>query len=79
MVTPSEYQKHLLFIIQGHLVSSSHSCNLLQWVEGEKSYHSSLDKIQLIEILERINSTLEMKQKRVKEVTESLKKTDAPK
>ena len=79
MPTPTEYQKHLLFIIEGQLVSSSQSSGLLQWLEGKKSYHSPLDKIQLIDILERISSTLEMEQRRVKEVAESLKDPDTPK
>ena len=78
MPTPSEYQKHLLFIIQGQLISSSFAQELLDWIGGKKSYHSPEDKAQLIKSLKFLDEMLEMKHNCIIGVVASLEDTDTP-
>ena len=73
MPTPSEYQKLLLFIVRGHLIASLFSQELLDWVEGKKSYDSISDKTQLIEKLEQLDEMLEVKHNNITGIIASLK------
>ena len=72
MPTPTEYQKHLLFIVRGQLISSCFTQELLDWIEGKKSYHSTADKIQLIKSLETLDEMLEIKHNTIRKVITSL-------
>ena len=72
MPTATEYQKHLLFIVRGQLISSCFTQELLDWIEGKKSYHSTTDKIQLIKSLENLDEMLEIKHNTIRKVIASL-------
>jgi len=75
MPTPTEYQKHLLFLVRGELLSSCFTQELLDWIEGRKSYYSPIDKSSLIKSLENLDEMLEVKHHRIAEIVESLKTT----
>ena len=72
MSTPTVYQKHLLFIVRGQLLSSSFTQELLDWVEGKKSYQSEADKAQLIKSLENLDEMLEIKHNRIRSLIASI-------
>ena len=72
MSTSIVYQKHLLFIVRGQLLSSGFAQELLDWIEGKKSYYNAADKAQLIKSLENIDEMLEIKHNRIRALIGSL-------
>ena len=72
MPTPSEYQKRLLYILEGHFIASHQLQSLLSWIVGERSYASPTDKEELIKTLDKLEQKLDQEQRDVKEISAAL-------